>query len=243
MSYKPNSQSSIANQNDLEYFKFEGKFVALALIHGECINVHFTTAFCKQILHRKPKFKDLQDFDEKLYQGLSWIQENDAKQSDFVFNYGIDFFGEYKEIELKENGSEIAVTNDNKKEYIDFVEATGAEYVCSWGFWLIFRKETEQGDFKLYTDKESRIKLYQRIRFLFLAFALLELGLCIFNSYNVWDASGGFLASGSWGFWRDGGFLLAIVPVAACLAACSLFFMAARLTRKIHHLKQEKFFP
>ena len=121
MSYKPNSQSSIANQNDLEYFKFEGKFVALALIHGECINVHFTTAFCKQILHRKPKFKDLQDFDEKLYQGLSWIQENDAKQSDFVFNYGIDFFGEYKEIELKENGSEIAVTNDNKKEYIDLL--------------------------------------------------------------------------------------------------------------------------
>ena len=56
-----------------------------------------------------------------------------------------------------------------KKEYIDFVEATGAEYVCSWGFWLIFRKETEQGDFKLYTDKESRIKLYRRIRFLFLA--------------------------------------------------------------------------
>ncbi|MCI9492736.1 MAG: DUF2812 domain-containing protein [Lachnospiraceae bacterium] len=130
-----------------------------------------------------------------------------------------------------------------KKEYIDFVEATGAEYVCSWGFWLIFRKETEQGDFKLYTDKESRIKLYRRIRFLFLAFALLELGLCIFNSYNVWDASGGFLASGSWSFWLDGGFLLAIVPVAACLAACSLFFMAARLTRKIRHLKQEKFFP
>lgn len=121
MSYKPNRQSSIANPNHLDYFKFAGKFIALALIHGECINVHFTTAFCKQILHRKPKLKDLQDFDGELYQSLSWIQENDADPLDFVFEYGIDFFGEYRKIELKENGSKIAVTNDNKNEYIDLL--------------------------------------------------------------------------------------------------------------------------
>lgn len=71
-----------------------------------------------------------------------------------------------------------------KRAYIDFVEGTGAEFVCSWGFYLIFRKEADQGEFKLYTDAESKMKLYQRIRCLLLGVGLFELWLSIFQTWN-----------------------------------------------------------
>lgn len=132
---------------------------------------------------------------------------------------------------------------DKKKEYIDFVESTGAEYVCAWGFWLIFRKETSRGAFRLYTDKESQIKLYQRIRLIFLAFALVELGLCIINASPFWEYARTAIRPEGMGFWVSGGLILAVVPAVAFLAACCFFVMAVRLTRKIYRIKQEKFFP
>ena len=83
--------------------------------------------------------------------------------------------------------------NDYQK-YVEFVEETGAEYVCRWGFWLIFRKESAKGEFALYTDTESQIALYRRIRWLFLFVGILELSPAFLNTMNVfhfWESTGG----------------------------------------------------
>lgn len=80
------------------------------------------------------------------------------------------------------------------REYIELVEETGAEYVCRWGWWMTFRKKAAEGEFELYTDVESRVALYRRIRRMFLVIGLLELSLALNNTVNVmrlWSYEGG----------------------------------------------------
>ena len=47
-SFKPNQLSNI-NQDHIEYFNFAGKFIAHAIIQGQCINAHFCRSFYRQI--------------------------------------------------------------------------------------------------------------------------------------------------------------------------------------------------
>ena len=118
MTYQPSKVSYI--QNDyLKHFRFAGIFVARALIEGQCIDAHLTTSFLKQILHLKPSLKDLEDFDEQLFNSLNWMLNNDVDSLDMYFEIGFEEFGVHKTIPLIENGSQIKVTNENKKEFIE----------------------------------------------------------------------------------------------------------------------------
>ena len=58
------------------------------------------------------------------------------------------------------------------EEYIELITETGAEYIQRWGVWAIFRKK---GEFELYTDVESNIEQYSKIKTMFLALSILEL--------------------------------------------------------------------
>jgi len=66
------------------------------------------------------------------------------------------------------------------KDYIKFVEETGAEYVTSWYRWVFFRKKTSEGEFVLYTDNDSRISNYKSIRNMFIIAAFLEFIVAIY---------------------------------------------------------------
>ena len=58
------------------------------------------------------------------------------------------------------------------EEYIELITETGAEYVQRWGVWVIFRKK---GEFELYTDVESKIEQYSKIKTMFLLLGIAEL--------------------------------------------------------------------
>lgn len=121
-----------------------------------------------------------------------------------------------------------------KREYIEFVEATGAEYVCSWVFYMIFRKQTSKGSFKLYTDTESEIKLFQRLRLLFFWVGLMELLLCFFQTGNYINYVNHF--------WRPhlGENIFMLMGVCfVYVATIAFLIMIIRLTRKINKLKRE----
>lgn len=66
------------------------------------------------------------------------------------------------------------VSND----YREFMRDMGVEIVCLWGPWVILRKKAEEGPFVLYTDVESRIEYYTKIRNLYKIAALIEC-ICI----------------------------------------------------------------
>ena len=70
---------------------------------------------------------------------------------------------------------------ESRAQYISFIEETEAEHVCDWFWWSIFRREASKGKFELYTDSQSRIVLYQRIRKLFLWVGMLDV-ICTLNN-------------------------------------------------------------
>lgn len=66
-------------------------------------------------------------------------------------------------------------------EYISLIEESGAEFVQRWGIWAFFRKK---GEFELYTDIDSQISLYKRIRSTFIVFTSVEL-CCLSPQLNL----------------------------------------------------------
>lgn len=61
------------------------------------------------------------------------------------------------------------------EDYRGFMEDTGVEIVQIWGFWVILRKPASEGGFELYTDVDSSIEHYTKIRRMFQAVTIFEL--------------------------------------------------------------------
>ena len=51
--------------------------------------------------------------------------------------------------------------------------------IQNWGYWIILRKEASEGAFELYTDVESQIEHYTKIRNMFKIVTIVEL-VCMF---------------------------------------------------------------
>lgn len=69
---------------------------------------------------------------------------------------------------------------DDYEGYVIFMNEMGVEVLQRWGRWVYLRKRAEDGPFEIYTDINSRIDLYCRIRKLFLWTLAVE--LCCFLS-------------------------------------------------------------
>ena len=63
-----------------------------------------------------------------------------------------------------------SVSND----YREFMQEMGAEIVANWGFWTILRKPASEGKFELYTDVDSRIEHYTKIRNMFKVITIID---------------------------------------------------------------------
>uniref|UniRef100_A0AAQ5Y5T7 E3 ubiquitin-protein ligase n=1 Tax=Amphiprion ocellaris TaxID=80972 RepID=A0AAQ5Y5T7_AMPOC len=70
-----NPASSI-NPDHLKYFKFIGRFIAMALFHGKFIDTGFSLPFYKRILNKPLGLKDLESIDPEFYNSLMWIKFN-----------------------------------------------------------------------------------------------------------------------------------------------------------------------
>jgi E3 ubiquitin ligase SMURF1/2 len=62
----------------------------------------------------------MESVDSEFYRGLKWILDNDINGVlDTTFSVERDRFGKVIQHELKPNGHQLLVTNDNKKEYVN----------------------------------------------------------------------------------------------------------------------------
>lgn len=85
-----------------------------------------------------------------------------------------------------------SVTDD----YKEFMEDTGAEIVQSWGFWVILRKLSNTGPFELYTDVDSSIAHYMKIRNMFRIVAVFEIFVLLFELWaGIHGASVGYICA------------------------------------------------
>lgn len=67
------------------------------------------------------------------------------------------------------------------KEYIDFVEGTGAELVQKKGSWAYFRQHRDEGPFILYSDFASKLKFVNRLFAFYITILLISLLLIVIN--------------------------------------------------------------
>ncbi|XP_015687577.1 E3 ubiquitin-protein ligase SMURF1 [Protobothrops mucrosquamatus] len=113
-----NPDSSI-NPDHLSYFHFVGRIMGLAVFHGHYINGGFTVPFYKQLLGKPIQLSDLESVDPELHKSLVWILENDITPVlDHTFCVEHNAFGRILQHELKPNGRNVSVTEENKKEYV-----------------------------------------------------------------------------------------------------------------------------
>ena len=67
------------------------------------------------------------------------------------------------------------------RQYIDFVESTGIEYVGKVMKWVYFRKKTADGPFELHGDNATRIKHLQGIIRLLKPLLAVNVGCGVYN--------------------------------------------------------------
>ncbi|KAF9957393.1 hypothetical protein BGZ70_009527 [Mortierella alpina] len=135
-----NPHSSI-NSEHLNYFKFIGRVVGLAIFHRRLLDAFFIVSFYKMILKKKVTLADLESVDADVYRNLNWLLDDDtaAETLDTTFSTNDERFGEIVTIDLKENGRDIEVTEENKKEYVELMTE-----------WRITRRVEEQ--FKAFAE-------------------------------------------------------------------------------------------
>lgn len=66
------------------------------------------------------------------------------------------------------------------KDYREFMEDAGIEIVQTWAAWIILRRKKRDEPFQLYTDVDSSIEHYKKIRTMFKIATILEL-ICFFT--------------------------------------------------------------
>ncbi|KAJ8010514.1 hypothetical protein DPEC_G00075880 [Dallia pectoralis] len=107
-------------ENHLEWFRFSGRILGLALIHQYLLDAFFTRPFYKALLRLATDLSDLEYLDEEFHQSLQWMKDNDITDIlDLTFTVNEEVFGQVTERELKSGGTNLQVTEKNKKEYIE----------------------------------------------------------------------------------------------------------------------------
>lgn len=110
------------NPEHLNYFKFIGRVVGLGVFHRRFLDAFFVGALYKMMLHKKVVLQDMEGVDAEFYRSLKWILDNDITDVlDLTFSAEDERFGEIVEIDLKPDGRNIEVTEENKHEYVELI--------------------------------------------------------------------------------------------------------------------------
>ena len=112
---------------------------------------------------------------------------------------------------------------DDYEGYVSFMRDMDVEVLQRWGRWVYLRRRAEDGPFEVYTDTDSKIQLYRRIRKMFLWVWVLELVLSI----NVFFQAVVY-----------GGLLLRCSAAVAALMLLAILQGAWKCTQKIQELER-----
>eukprot|EP00932_Pfiesteria_piscicida_P017104 SRR837773.400.p1 GENE.SRR837773.400~~SRR837773.400.p1 ORF type:complete len:626 (-),score=265.69 SRR837773.400:249-2045(-) len=119
--YHPNPMSYV-NRDHLQFFQFIGRVVGKAIHDGQNLEAWFTRGFYKHMLQKKVIPADLEAFDPEYFSNLKWMLDHDITNIiEPTFSSESDELGQMKIVDLKPNGRNLPVTNDNKHEYIQLM--------------------------------------------------------------------------------------------------------------------------
>jgi len=115
----------------LSYFRFVGRIIAKAIYDNKLLECYFTRSFYKHITGQPVRYTDMEAEDYSFHQGLEFLLNHDVNDLGYelAFSTEIQELGVTQTRELKPNGSNILVTEENKKDYVKLVcqeKMTGA---------------------------------------------------------------------------------------------------------------------
>uniref|UniRef100_A0AAQ5Z5T9 E3 ubiquitin-protein ligase n=1 Tax=Amphiprion ocellaris TaxID=80972 RepID=A0AAQ5Z5T9_AMPOC len=101
---------------------FEDSFQQ-ALFHGKFIDTGFSLPFYKRMLNKKLILKDLESIDPEFYNSLIWIRDNNIEECglEMYFSVDMEILGKITSHDLKPDGANVLVTEENKEEYISLM--------------------------------------------------------------------------------------------------------------------------
>lgn len=73
--------------------------------------------------------------------------------------------------------------SEETKEYIQFIEGTGAEYIGNVLNWVYFRKKLTEGAFEIYSDTGSKLMHLERILKLLRLLGAMEIVIGFYNLF------------------------------------------------------------
>lgn len=121
--FQPNPLS-IINSNHLDYFKIVGRVIGKAICDGHLMDAHFTRSFYKHVLGLPIEVSDIEATEPDYYKNLRMMLEHPLEQlglTGTTFTAEIQQFGRTEDVDLVPNGSQIAVTDENKFDYVRLV--------------------------------------------------------------------------------------------------------------------------
>ncbi|KAJ7579230.1 hypothetical protein C8J56DRAFT_339945 [Mycena floridula] len=117
LTYQPNKNSWV-NPEHLSFFKFVGRVIGKAIYDGRLLDAYFARSLYRQLLGKPVDYKDVEWVDPEYYNSLCWILENDPTLLELTFSVEADEFGVNRIVPLKEGGETLAVTQENKREFV-----------------------------------------------------------------------------------------------------------------------------
>lgn len=120
--YQPDPRSVINADVHLQYFEFIGRVIGKAVFDEQHLECYFTRSFYKHILGMPIDYRDVEALDPEFFRSCIWMMENDVTGvMDLTFTVETNEFGRVVRKELKPNGFNIPVTEENKLEYISLI--------------------------------------------------------------------------------------------------------------------------
>ncbi|KAG2381723.1 hypothetical protein C9374_006107 [Naegleria lovaniensis] len=118
--YKLYPNRDATDRSSLIKFEFFGRLLGKCLIESILVDIRLTKFVYKKLLGKKLCYQDISSIDASLYKNkLLWIRDNDVSEH-LCLSFSVED-GISSEVELCPNGKNIAVTNDNKHEYLDLL--------------------------------------------------------------------------------------------------------------------------
>ncbi len=65
---------SSINPKHLNYFRFIGRIMGLAIYNKQYLSVNFTLLFYKKLLNKPLEFSDMEFIDPEVYKNIKWLQ-------------------------------------------------------------------------------------------------------------------------------------------------------------------------
>ena len=123
VSYTINPYSEKMRPNHLEYYYFCGQIMAKALYERIPIKAYLAKFMLKRLTNEKLTWEDLKYYDTSLFESIKCIKSEklNMDMGAFVTTQKNPISHECEQIELKEDGTNIEVTEENKEEFVDLL--------------------------------------------------------------------------------------------------------------------------